>query len=385
MDKLRGVAHGAALATVLAAAGAAYAQNGTGTAGVAGYYKNLLVHSTTLLPPEQSYTVDLHRLRVEASGRLGASISFEIEYDNEISIGSYLETAQFAAQKNLRPDTYWRPDRSYRDRQNLYARHRLHRGVVSWSAGDTELRAGRQRIGWGTGRFFSPLDRINPLAPTALERDERMGVDALQYERKLGALSRLTAVYAPQRAGKRNTIAGQWHGNTEGIDWSVTGGRLAGERIAGIDIATQLGDAGLRAEATRTLAADRPDYTRAMLGIDYAFANTLTLSAELYYDGAGATAPAGYDVMALFSGKKSNLARRYAGLYASYEFTPLLKTVNYAVVNVDDRSRFVSPTLVYSMRPNLDWTVGLQWYAGGAHTEFGRPHSLLFVQFQHYF
>ena len=53
-----------------------------------------------------------------------------------------------------------------------------------------------------------------------------------------------------------------------------------------------------------------------LLGLDYAFANTLTLSAEIYYDGSGSSDPAGYDVAGLLAGRRQSVARRYGGLYA---------------------------------------------------------------------
>ena len=44
-----------------------------------------------------------------------------------------------------------------------------------------------------------PLDLLNPFSPLALEREERLGVDAVLVEHKFGPVSRLAAVYAPSR------------------------------------------------------------------------------------------------------------------------------------------------------------------------------------------
>lgn len=126
-------------------------------------------------------------------------------------------------------------------------------------------------------------------------------------------------------------------------------------------------------------------YRRALLAVDYAFANTLTLSGELYYNGAGAANRIGYDFAALFAGGIRNVARRYLGLYAGYEITPLLKWINYLVANLDDGSRYFSPGLIYSIRTNLDWSLGVQHFAGGAGSEYGRFNDMYYTYLQYYF
>ncbi|MFX8565689.1 hypothetical protein ABTL91_18930, partial [Acinetobacter baumannii] len=58
------------------------------------------------------------------------------------------------------------------------------------------LRAGRQRIAWGTGKIWNPTDVVNPYQPTSIERDERRGVDALYAREGLGALGQAELVWA---------------------------------------------------------------------------------------------------------------------------------------------------------------------------------------------
>ena len=86
------------------------------------------------------------------------------------------------------------------------------------------------------------------------------------------------------------------------------------------------------------------------MGIDYACANTLTLSAEFYRDGIGAGNTAAYDFAPLASGVRQTLAQRYIGVHAGYEITPLLKLTSEIVVNLDDRSRFFAPRITRTRR-----------------------------------
>ena len=329
-----------------------------------GYYKNLLVNSETVAPAGQRYTLDLSRARLELKGKLSEDVALDLQYDNEVVLGNYLHTGQFAAQKDHRPDQFWNLDRNYGEGGSWYGRHRLSRGNVTLSSGDTDLRLGRQRIAWGTGRFFSPLDLLNPLNPIALEREERLGVDAILAEHKLGPLSRISAVYAPRHEGGESSAALNWHSNAAGVDYSLIAGRFRSERVIGADLATQWGSAGVRAELTHNERNAGPAYRRAVLAMDYAFPNTLMLSGELYYNGAGAADRASYDFASLFAGRIQNVGRRYFGGYVGYEITPLVKSANYLVVNLGDGSRFFSPALIFSLQTNVDLSLGVQFFSG---------------------
>lgn len=350
---------------------------------LSGYYKNLLLHSETWTG--ERYNLDLNRLRLELKGKLSPTMSFDVQYDNEALIGNYLRTSQFQQQKALPSSQYWSAQGSYVDRPTLYGAHRLYRAQFQVTSGDTDLRIGRQRIAWGTGRFWSPLDLLNPFSPVALEREERLGVDAAVVEHKFGPVSRATAVYAPSRVAGEASHALQWHDNARGVDFSVTVGKFRSDKVVGLDLAGQIGPAGVRAELTRVRSRDGKAFSRALIGIDYAFANTLTLSAELYRDGSGAGSTAAYDFFALASGSRQTLARRYLGVHAGYQITPLLKLNTEFIVNLDDRSRFLAPSLTYSIRTNLDGSFGLRRFSGATGTEYSRPPSAAYLSLQWFF
>lgn len=350
---------------------------------VSGYYKNLLLRSETW--GHERYTLDLNRLRLELKGQLSAALAFDLQYDNEVLLGSYLRTSQFQQQKDQPPPQYWSAQANYVDRSSVYGVHRLYRAQLQMAFGDTDLRIGRQRVAWGTGRFWSPIDLLNPVSPVALEREERLGVDAVIVEQKIGPLSRLAAVYAPSRLPGQDSKALQWHGNARGLDFSFTGGRLRGDEMVGLDLAGQVGAAGVRGELSRMRPRIGSAFVRSLVGIDYVFANTLTFSVEFYRDGSGAASKAAYDFMALTSGSRQTLARRYLGLRAIYEITPLLKLNTDIVVNLHDSSRFIAPSLGYSICTNLDAVFGLRWFGGAAGSEFARPPDAAYLSLQWFF
>ena len=352
---------------------------------LSGSYLNLYSHSRTVLPPAQHFTLDLNRLRLKLEGEPIKGISIELQDDNELLTGSYLRTAQYGLATDRPSTTSFDLDHDYVARNDFVARNRVYRATVSWSGSSTDVKVGRQRVALGTGQFWSPLDLLNPIDPARLERDYRSGVDAVLVERKLGALARMDGVYAPATPSGKSVAAGYLHGNLRGTDYSLLAGRFRGDDAVGADFSTSRSGLGIRGEATLTRPALGSRYARALLGADYVFPNTFSLTAELYYNGQGTPDPARYDVRALFAGRLLNLARHYGAIAASYEITPLVKIAGYGVLNADDRSAVLWPRLDYSAAADLDLAAGIQRFVGGASSEYGRFNNLLHVELRWFF
>ena len=352
---------------------------------LSGSYLNLYSRSRTIVPPTQGFTLDLNRLRLKLEGEPFNGLRIEVQDDHEVLAGSYLSTPQFAVVNDRPSTTKIDLDHDYFANDDLVVRHRLYRATIQWSAASFDVKVGRQRVALGTGQFWSPLDLLNPIDPTRLERDYRSGVDAVLVERKLGALARVAGVYAPATTNVNSVAAGYLHGNTRGSDYSLLVGRFRGDEAVGVDFSTTRGGLGLRGEATLTRPSLGTRYGRALLGADYALANTLNLTAEVYYNGQGASDPAQYDLAALFAGRAFNLARYYGAIAASYEITPLVKVAGYGVLNVDDRSGVLWPRVEYSAAANFDITAGLQRFVGGPTSEYGRVSNLLHAQARWFF
>lgn len=348
-----------------------------------GYFKTVAMASQAPDVPESS--LSFNRLRLQLKGELASGVSADLQYDNDYVFGSHLDTAPLLAAKNAPNLQFWNAQATYVDTSHDYGSHRLYRASVTLAIRHVDIRVGRQRIAWGTGRFWSPLDILNPVNPAALDREERPGADAVLLEAKTGPLSRVSAVYAPQKVDRLSSGALQWHDNARGIDYSVVAGRLLGEDVVGFDLATQIGQAGLRGELTHQRPESGSSFSRAMLGIDYAFPNTLVCSLEAYYNGAGSSDFTQYRWADALSGRMVSLATRYWGLFMSYELTPLLKSNNYVVYNADDNSRGIDIRLVWSVRTNVDLSLGGRSFSGIPGSEYGRLGNSVFAQAQWYF
>ncbi|MBI3898877.1 MAG: hypothetical protein HY308_11350 [Gammaproteobacteria bacterium] len=349
-----------------------------------GYYKNLVTHSRTTFPQVEPYTLDMNRLRLEARGRPADWLGFEIQYDNEALLGSYLQTAQFAQLKAARPPTYWDLEDDYVDRPSMFARHRLHRGFVTLNTSAVDVYLGRQRIAWGSGRLWNPTDLFNPYNPTQLEREERVGVDAALVEKNFTALSRLSLAYAPQRNASASRAV-RYRTNFANTDVALMAGEFRQSRVVGFDLAGRIGNAGVYGEVAHTRPEGQDAFTRAVLGTEYAFANTLTIGAEYYWNGEGTTQESRYDFARLFDGEIQNVAKYYLGAHLKYDLTPLLRWENYLILNRDDASYFFAPTLVYSLTHEWDVAIGTQRFGGGSGSEYGGVHDVYYAYLQLFF
>ena len=78
-------------------------------------------------------------------------------------------------------------------------------------------------------------------------------------------------------------------------------------------------------------------------------------------------------------------ALRDAGAHLKYEFTPLLRTENHFIANLDDASIFFAPSLIYSLTADWEWVLGVQFFRGGAGSEYGRFHDLAYTSLQWFF
>lgn len=349
---------------------------------LSGSYLNLLSHSRTVIEPTERFTLDLNRLRLRLQAEPIKDLKLDVQDDQELLLGSYLGTAQY---RLLKDRDRRRLDHDYVTDSDVVIRHRLYRATISWTGPGTDVTVGRQRVALGNGWFWSPADLINPVEPVRLEGDYRAGIDGVLVEQRLGPLAKLGGVAAPATKRSRAVFAAYTHGNLSGWDYTLVAGRFRLGDAVGADLSGQLGGLGLRGEATFTQPPGTSTYGRVMLGVDYGFRNTLTVTAELYFNGQGASDPTQYDVGAVLDGRALNLARLYGGLAVSYQLTPLAKLSLYSVLNADDGSGVVWPRIAYSVVTDLDVAAGWQGFFGGPATEYGRISSLVHGEVRWFF
>lgn len=373
----------------------------------AGYLKNLY-HYTRARTTRAPYWSDLSRARVRLDAKLplapGAnewapprhSLRAHVEYDHEISAGTFLKSRDYQLAGFGEPPTHFRMEQRVSSGTDGYWRHRLYRGWVELASFDAHLRFGRQRIAWGTGKLWNPTDFLNPYTPTSLERDERRGVDAVYLRRGAGTYGQGEAVYVIGGRWSETDLVGRARGHIGQIDASLSGGKVAGSTgswTVGGDVAADVGGGSLHGEWSRTDLILRDPFWKVMAGYEYTFPadpawaplKDMWIVGEYFHNGSGESAPRRYDRGPLLSGREVTLGRDYVGLGLTKDMHPLVKVELYAIANLNDRSHFFNPSISWNARRNLHLLGGWQRFGGKLLSEYGPIANVTYAQVQYFF
>lgn len=335
---------------------------------LSGSYRNLYIYSRTMVD-EDRYYLDSNRLRIEARGDLSANFSYNIQYDNHLFFGDDLSTGEFAAEGQ-----YWNLDHEIKREDELIWDHSIYRGYALIRHADIDLTVGRQRVPWGKGWFWSPLDMFNPVSPIEIEGDERDGVDAALLTISGGTVSSLSLLYIPQRDFIDST-AGRIVFPLASYDIAISAGRHMERGFAGLDFAGYIGDGGFYGELVSIEDTSGDQKLSYLFSGNYNFESSLYIMVEYFLNG-GVIIPGS---TLSYSGEE------YVGIQISYDLTPLTRWDNYLIFNLDDNSRFLSPALSFSISDNMELKVGIQLFSGESTVEYGDKQDIYYGDFSWYF
>ncbi len=255
------------------------------------------------------------------------------------------------------------------DSEGLALLGQTDRLLMKAGLGTVDLTLGRQAITFGAGRFFTPIDLVNPFHPATVDTEYKPGTDALR-----------TDVYLNTSAVWTHTLAYTGVGDDDAWVYASYGGWTVGvtdmgvfvatfftpedgiqDRILGVSSASSVGPVALYGDAAVTFTDEDP-FARAVLGADYRPTGTTTLNAEAYYQGNGASSVDGYLDMftdpRVARGEIWALGQTYAALAVMQELTPTLHGSLAALANLQDGSGLLLPSLDVSVSDEVAWTGG---------------------------
>lgn len=151
------------------------------------------------VPVKEYLIFDLSRIRIRSNSTpwKNAEFRWEYEFDAVVSPDS-IPISPFYAETypGQLLDFRWLP---YNTSQ-FKIFHFLDRLFIIQDLGNFRLQIGRQRIDWGNGRIWRPMDILNPINPLRFDKLEREGVDAIAFQYFPSPLSTVLFVYNPERA-----------------------------------------------------------------------------------------------------------------------------------------------------------------------------------------
>jgi len=348
--------------------------------GLKGYYKNLALISKT--GDNDRYFLDLNRFRLDLSESWKETFVLKIIYDQEGLLGSFLRTNEFQRIKSFEKHDLLDLDGELVDRKDFYWHHYLYRAYLRFQSEKFNFSMGRQRIAWGTGKFWNPTDIFNPFNPIQVERDERMGVDSIDAEFFIKPMTAINLVYAPQDSSSRSKGALKFKTTYKDWDFSLLGGKSLKDKVVGGDFATTIFDGGFRGETIYYFAHPRKNYLQFILNYDYTFKNSFYFLVEYLYNSGPLSKS---EFLQLIDRGNSTLTKHLIGLNLGYDITPLFRGDLYFIYGPERNGVFIHPKLRYSLKQNIEVVGGMQWFSQRKGSEFELDQNLYFILIQYYF
>jgi hypothetical protein len=378
----------------------------------------------------------LTRLRMRFDLQIFPSLSARVEYDNELVMGK-LDTLEFRGfditEEPFLPlqDELWNFDLGGEARGVW--RHALYRAWLNWETEHFQVILGRQRIPWGVGRLWNPIDRFNPVPPLAIEQSQSPGVDAVVATWFASDAAALDWVYAPGDNGDHPDYALRLHGLVADTDYSLMAGVFDDANTLGATMERNLGDMAIHLEAVyadpdarywpvgSSRPSDLPSYWQVVVSLDtnidvgkgiYAlveylyngnalglgsgragsllsfYESTMTPPAELP-PALGAIFPGPY-VQPIssdrFGGSRVvTSARHQTGVMLGYDLTPTLRGDLLVIYDWDGHSSAIAPQFSYTPRGDLEVALGLQFFTGNPDSQYGQAENRVFLTVDYFF
>ncbi|MEA3498493.1 MAG: hypothetical protein U9R16_05475 [Campylobacterota bacterium] len=208
----------------------------------------------------------------------------------------------------------------------------IYRGYFKYTDDKHLVSIGLQRIPFGVGRIWNPIDIFNPIDSTSIEPQNREGVESIRYEYAIDSVSNLELAYS------KDETSFKIKSYLEFADFAAVAinDNKANQDILGYEIEGEFLNSGIELRSEGGYFKDKEfdeNYYKYILGGEYGFENSLTILGEYLYD------------------NKNDL--KNIGLNISYTITPLLNITALNIFNTDDKSYLLSTTLFYSLSDEM--------------------------------
>ncbi|MCK5111145.1 MAG: hypothetical protein KAQ94_06460 [Arcobacteraceae bacterium] len=235
----------------------------------------------------------------------------------------------------------------------------FYRGYLKYTGEKHLFAAGLQRIPFGVGRIWNPIDIFNPIDSTSIETSERKGVESIRYEYAIGDLSNLDVTYSKRKSAFR--IKGYL--DVADAALVILDDDKQNQEILGYELEGELLNSGIELRSEGGYFKDtitNTDSYKYIVGGEYGFENSLTILGEYKYE--------------------SKTKSRHLGSTASYQVDALLSLNLLVIKNLEDKSYILTPSINYSLDDEVTLSVGMFDYSSNKQSEFGSFDDYYFVK-----
>lgn len=329
---------------------------------------------------DQTIAANVSRIRLRPELFLGAKWRLGAEYE----IASLQSSSDLGA-FSLTPVTQRQLVDLYRrevDTEHVIMYHFLDRLYGQFVDGPWNVVVGRQRIQWGTGRIWNPVDLFNPLNPAVVAKIEKDGVDAVSVTRSLGQFSNIQLVYNPANVFETHNAAARLLIHIGTYDLAFIGGYFDAA-VLGMEFAGNLWLAGFRGEIL--WKTENQPFVRAMLGLDYQINGRWYALAEYFFNSEGKTSTAAYEFDRLARGEIIVLSRNYLTTQHSVMITPLFSLSGGIMHGLNDDSGLLLLGADYAPGSFWSFQAGVQHFYGQLGDEYYFYPTNIYLSVQRFF
>ncbi len=292
----------------------------------------------------------------------------------------YTASNDFQFLKLIKSDTPFKTQTSFRDYDKGSAYAKLYRVYGGYEDSQNRVVVGLQNISMGVGRIWTPTNLFNPKNIYALEPDETFGVAAISYTRHLSDTSHLMVI-ASQKEDDSFKYAARYNTFLDFTELAIDVVSSDDTTMLGLELEANLADTGVEVRSEIAYiknsmnislnSVENIEFTQAIVGADYGFENGVTVIAEALYSSEDFT----YQEILLNYNSEilPNLvySKFYTALSLSYSFNIFLDGSLIYIESFNDKnSRFISPTLTYTLNDYNSFMLGAMLQDGREGSEF---------------
>ncbi|MFH1283390.1 MAG: hypothetical protein ABII27_06975 [bacterium] len=341
-----------------------------------GYYKNFF----TILNPPNSLIMDgktrfsdSNNIRLDINWAIYKSTFFNTAYNLSAKIQ---DPGLFSLNEDENKSISYRVDDLnpllYGPEGSFGIYQNLDRAYFSGNLGFADLFLGRQAIAWGGARVINPTDVIVPFQISDIDKEERIGVDALRLRIPTGELNELDigCVFGKDFEFKESALYVRNRAHPLNTDLTLIAIDFKEHLLVGLDIARSIRGAGFWCETAYTFSYlfndskrdKNEDYLRLSTGLDYSFTDKFYGYFEYHFNEPGATNTDDYlsaqQKAAFTDGSVYLLSEQYLIPGFSYQITALTMMNISSLINILDNSLFLSPNIEYNIFEDFYLSLG---------------------------
>ncbi len=225
---------------------------------------------------------------------------------------------------------------SFKNRKNSNKTN-IYRTYIEYTGEKHAMTLGLQRVAFGTGRIWNPIDVFNPIDITKVEPNERKGTNALHYEYAINSLSNLDLTISKNR----HAIRVKSFLDVADVALILIKDNKNTLNIIGYEVEGELlnTDITLRSEGGGFWDKKRDNfYYSYIIGAEYGFENSFIILTEFYHN--------------------TNLKSKELALNLSYQPSALWFLNFLAIKSLVDESGLISPSFTYSLNDESSLQIG---------------------------